>query len=371
MPLYFWYDYFQTSVLLINNLPSPMLKMKSPFEILFHRLPNYAFFKVFGCSCIPYLRSYSKQKFDFHTSKCLFIGYSLQQKGYRRLHPSGCIYVSRNFVFNESEFPYLSLFASQLRSSSALLVLPLSVLKTASSTIAPAPIAPTAHQPTTHSPVTSSLPAISSAPASAPEPSWCIDLSAPSTFELATKSVHPIVTRSKSRVLKPVAYSSLCKSVVLAAELVLKSVKEALQHPCWYSAMQEEYHALMKNQTWNLVPAAASVNLVGCKWVFRVKYHQDGSIHKYKARLVAKGFHQTTGIDYSDTFSPVVKASTIQIIFTIVVSNAWDIQQIDINNAFLNGELKEVVYMEQPPGFVNTQFPNHVCQLCKALYGLK
>ncbi|KAL5835338.1 hypothetical protein ACOSQ4_014835 [Xanthoceras sorbifolium] len=113
------------------------------------------------------------------------------------------------------------------------------------------------------------------------------------------------------------------------------------------------------------------MNLVGCKWVFRVKYHQDGSIHKNKARFVAKGFYQTVGIDYFDIFCPVVKAFTIIIIFTLAVTNAWNIQQIDINNTFLNGDLKELVYIEQPLGFVQSQLPIYVCQLHKALHRLK
>ena len=113
------------------------------------------------------------------------------------------------------------------------------------------------------------------------------------------------------------------------------------------------------------------MNIIGCKWVSRTKYKQNGCLIKYKARLVAKGFHQTPGVDFQETFSPVIKASTMRIIFTLAVSYGWDIQQIDINNAFLNGDLKEAVFMEQPPGFIDDCQPHHVCQLRKALYGLK
>ena len=92
---------------------------------------------------------------------------------------------------------------------------------------------------------------------------------------------------------------------------------------------------------------------------------------KHKARLVAKGFQQTPGVDFFETFSPVVKASTIRIIFTLAVSRGWEIQQIDINNAFLNGNLHEEVFMSQPDGFVDQAKPTYVCKLHKALYGLK
>ncbi|WVZ05185.1 hypothetical protein V8G54_018531 [Vigna mungo] len=112
-------------------------------------------------------------------------------------------------------------------------------------------------------------------------------------------------------------------------------------------------------------------NLVGCKWVFRIKRNSDGSIDRYKARLVAKGFHQSPGWDCTETFSPVVKLVTIRIVLTLAVRQGWFIRQLDVNNAFLQGTLKEEVFMLQPPGFVNKSFPDHVCRLKKALYGLK
>jgi len=113
------------------------------------------------------------------------------------------------------------------------------------------------------------------------------------------------------------------------------------------------------------------MNLIGCKWVFRTKYKADGSILKHKACLVAKGFLQTPGIDYLETFSPVVKAPIIRVLFALAVHFGWDIQQVDINNVFLNGELVEDVYMTQPTGFVDSNFPSYVCKLKKSLYGLK
>ncbi|XP_068636011.1 uncharacterized protein [Aristolochia californica] len=106
----------------------------------------------------------------------------------------------------------------------------------------------------------------------------------------------------------------------------------------------------------------------GCKWVYKLKHKPDGIIERYKARLVAKGYNQTHGLDYFETFSPVVKAETIPIILTVALSFKWEIRQL---NAFPNGELEEQVYMSQPSGFLDTQFPNKVCRLKRALYGLK
>lgn len=105
--------------------------------------------------------------------------------------------------------------------------------------------------------------------------------------------------------------------------------------------------------------------------VYHTKYKADGTIDKYKARLIAKGFHQQYGLDYGETFSPVVKATTIQLVLSLAFSQGWHIRQLDVNKAFLHGYLNEAVYMTQPQGFVDPSKPNHVCKLNRSLYGLK
>ena len=127
--------------------------------------------------------------------------------------------------------------------------------------------------------------------------------------------------------------------------------------------MEAEYQALVNNHTWDLVPNSYGLLVIQCKWVFRTKLIANGSLDKYKARLVAKGFQRTAGVDFSETFSPVIKASTIRIVFTLAVSRGWFIQHIDIINAFLNGDLQEEVFMTQPEGFVSAAKPHHLCKL--------
>ncbi|KAD6453153.1 hypothetical protein E3N88_07858 [Mikania micrantha] len=141
--------------------------------------------------------------------------------------------------------------------------------------------------------------------------------------------------------------------------------------PQWRQAMSEEFKALITNGTWTLVPPVPDANIVDCKWVYKIKRDQNGLITRYKARLVAKGFNQQAGLDYHETFSPVVKPTTIRVVLSMAVTHGWPLRQLDVQNAFLNGDLQETVYLRQPPGFVDPAKPNHVCLLHKSLYGLK
>ena len=150
-----------------------------------------------------------------------------------------------------------------------------------------------------------------------------------------------------------------------------RSVAEALKSPYWRKAMSEEMESQLKERTWDLTDATNVANVVGCRWVFTIKRKPDDSIDRYKARLVAKGFTQRPGIDYHDTFSPVVKPATIRIVLSTATTRNWPLRQLDVNTAFLQGHLEEEVFMSQPPGFVDKDNPKAVCKLRKAIYGLK
>ncbi|KAH9733814.1 reverse transcriptase Ty1/copia-type domain-containing protein [Citrus sinensis] len=123
--------------------------------------------------------------------------------------------------------------------------------------------------------------------------------------------------------------------------------------------MNEELQALNQNNTWTLVPRPKNANIIGSKWVYRIKYTDTGAIERFKARLVAKGFTQVPGIDYEETFSPVIKHTTIRLVLALAVNLNWSMKQLDVRNAFLHGHLNETVYIEQPPGFINPKLPSH------------
>jgi hypothetical protein len=127
----------------------------------------------------------------------------------------------------------------------------------------------------------------------------------------------------------------------------------------------------MGNGTWRLVTCPPNVNIISGRWLWKLKYNADGTLSKHKARWVARGYNQKPGVDYDETFSPVVKQGMIQTVLSIVASHQWPIHQLDVKNAFVHGHLEETVYCEQPPGFVDPAHPDYVCLLQKSLYGLK
>ncbi len=138
----------------------------------------------------------------------------------------------------------------------------------------------------------------------------------------------------------------------------------------WECAMREEYDSLMTKNTWTLVPLPAGRKPVSCKWVFKIKQGANGEVERYKARLVARGFTQTYGVDYNEMFAPVAKFTSIRCIFALAALEDMEIHRMDVKIAFLNGELEEEIYMEQPQGFMHQGSEHLVCKLQKSLYGL-
>jgi Reverse transcriptase (RNA-dependent DNA polymerase) len=125
--------------------------------------------------------------------------------------------------------------------------------------------------------------------------------------------------------------------------------------------MQLEFHAMLQNNTWKLVPPPSDQGVIGCKWIYTVKHKANDTIDQYKVCLIAKEFHQEEGIDYFETFSPVVRPTIIQLILTIALT--YGLCQLDVQNAFLNDDLQKIIYMEQMSGFIDPRNLDHVCLL--------
>ncbi|KAL3830766.1 hypothetical protein ACJIZ3_019568 [Penstemon smallii] len=425
LPKKFWSDSFITAVYLINRLPSPLLKNVSPFEILFKKKPNYLFLKTFGCQCWPNLRPYNKHKIDFRSIPCIFLGYSPSHHGYLCYHvATSRMYISRDVIFDETNFPYSKNQTSIKNESTAPSYFPFQFptqtgpINTITQSQSPITQLNQTHnsegpsnvQPNTctTSPNTNPNPTPYIDPSHNPpnspdlgpqpeypepdnltiDPNSTLNLDTISSSPTATSHQFPtssssrpysITTRSQTNSSRPKSRKDgTIPWPPPRAHLTENSIPEepssftqASKFSDWRSAMQQEFDALMNTKTWSLIPPSPGQNLIGCKWIFKTKFRSDGSIERRKARLVAKGYNQLEGLDYNETFSPVVKPTSIRLVLSIATSLNWPITQLDVQNAFLHGSIDESVYMSQPPGFVHPDYPNYVCKLNRALYGLK
>ncbi|GJR92333.1 retrovirus-related pol polyprotein from transposon TNT 1-94 [Tanacetum coccineum] len=150
-----------------------------------------------------------------------------------------------------------------------------------------------------------------------------------------------------------------------------ESFEEVVREESWKKAMEDEIQVIKKNNTWELTDRPSDKDVIGVKWVHKVKFNADGSVQRNKARLVAKGYSQQPGIDYDKTFSPVARMDTVRAIISLAGQKGWLLYQLDVKSAFLNGELNEEVYVNQPQGFKVEGKEEKVYKLKKALYGLK
>nr|GFB02427.1 retrotransposon protein, putative, Ty1-copia subclass [Tanacetum cinerariifolium] len=176
-----------------------------------------------------------------------------------------------------------------------------------------------------------------------------------------------MVSTKKSKLLDLKASGSVEDFELIQEEDTNASIDTSLDH----EEDDQEIDEPQNNDVWVLVELPPNARTVRSKWLLKKKTDMDGEVYIFKARLVAKGFTQTYGIDYEETFSPVADIRAIRILISIVAYYDYEIWQMDVKTAFLNGHLSEEVYMEQPEGFVNPKYPNHVCKLKCSIYGLK
>src|SRR6187455_1728529 len=164
--------------------------------------------------------------------------------------------------------------------------------------------------------------------------------------------------------------ANFCEFYSFVSSLEPLKVEEALGDPDWIIAMQEELNNFTRNEVWSLVERSKQ-NVIGTKWVFRNKQDEHGVVTRNKARLVAKRYSQVEGLDFGETYAPVARLESIRILLAYATYHGFKLHQMDVKSAFLNGPIKKEVYVEQPPGFEDSEYPNHVYKLSKALYGLK
>ncbi|KAJ9538525.1 hypothetical protein OSB04_031258 [Centaurea solstitialis] len=355
-PERFWGEAAFTAVYTINRHPTPVLQHKSPYEVLHGVLPTYELLKVWGCACFVQLQPHEYTKLEPRGRLCLFLGYGIEHKGYRCWDPiSKRLRISRHVTFWE-DVPFYDMPNSEpsITHHTPFFTDPSLSLDTPFTTPIPTPVSDstaTTSDPSPPVPTPSTPP---ESPAESTDPG-------PSTSTAVRRS-------DRVRQVPAHLRDYHCYATLLSHHEPT-SYKEASSSSHWQAAMQEELRALAKAQTWDSVLLPPGKRPIGSKWVFKIKTKSDGSIDRYKARLVAKGFNQEYGIDYEETFAPVARVTSVRSLLAIAATKNWPLFQMDVKNAFLNGDLSEEVYMTPPPG---VSLPSgHVCRLRKALYGLK
>uniref|UniRef100_A0A2N9IIQ3 CCHC-type domain-containing protein n=1 Tax=Fagus sylvatica TaxID=28930 RepID=A0A2N9IIQ3_FAGSY len=354
-----------TAVYTINRLPSSALQNVTPFERLYGTPASYSSLRVFGCACFVLLQSHEHSKLEPRSRLCCFLGYGIEHKGYRCWDPiSQRLRISRHVVFWEhTMFNSLSKFTTcstpSFFTNPSLPLFPISPADSPTSPLAP---------PLAVDPVLDQTPDLPLAAPPADSPALPQEPAPP--VDPVTDQPPLLPLRRSDRVRAPPAHlrDYSCFSAVLSLHEP-HTYREACTNPLWQQAMTEELQALEKTHTWDLVDLPHGKSAIGCKWVYKIKTKSDGSIERYKARLVAKGYAQEYGIDYEETFAPVARITSVRSLLAIAAVHQWPLFQMDVKNAFLNGDLTEEVYMQAPPGY--SDCPDKVCLLRRALYGLK
>jgi hypothetical protein len=360
--------------------------------------PSYNHLRVFGCLCYASTLNRHRTKFDPRARPSVFLGYSSIHKGYKLYDlQTHSYFVSRDVVFHEQIFPFNKSHGSIVipqKSDSDLSSFPTTdgvfILPSSFPDI-PCSSDCTPHIP--HMPSSISTPIISPIISPTIDPivippitnlrkssrTKCMpgylqqyhchlaDHSLPSNHSSTSGTPFALSSTLGYDKLSP-TYKSFCLSVSINLEP--QYFHQAVKHQHWRQAMSDEIQALEENNTWVLTDLPPHKTAIGCRWVYKVKFKADGTVERYKARLVAKCYTQCEGLDYYETFSPVAKLTTVRCLLAIASSKNWFLHQLDVNNAFLHGELNEEVYMSLPPGFANNG-EKRVCRLTKSLYGLK
>ena len=329
LPISFWGYALETAAFTLNRVPSKAVE-KTPYELWTGKVPSLSFLKIWGCEA--FVKRLITTKLEPKSDKCFFVGYPKETKGYYFYNPTeNKVFVARNGVFLEREF------LSKENSGSTIHL--------------------------------EEIRDDSDALNKEPQQSVQIVAEPPEEVTVLRRSNRP--RREPERLS---LFVSDEQDVVLLDNnepLTFNEAMESSSSEKWLEAMKSEMKSMYDNQVWDLVDIPNGSRAIGCKWVFKIKIDKDGKIDVYKARLVAKGYRQIHGIDYDESFSPVAMFKSIRILLSIAAYYDYEIWQMDVKTAFLNGYLEEDVYMTQPEGFVDPRNANKVCKLKRAIYGLK
>ena len=395
LPLYFWAEAVNTACYTQNRTLINKDHNKTSYEVMANKKPTVKYFHVFGAKCFTLKDDEQLGKFESKAHEGIFLGYSLESKAYR-------VYVvdhkkvieSMNVTFDDNKLPSI-----QAEDNTETLRFENLILED-SDTEEPETAEDRqeidtnndVHEPSSgndgETPENTGL-EIGSSSHQSSSSGGVIEGSATgsqqgnnnaesSRTHLPRERVwsrdHPwelIIGDPEAGVQTRRASQNECYFSGFLSEIEPKKVEEALEDPDWVIAMQEELNQFERQKVWKLVPKPKNKSIIGTKWVFRNKLDGDGIVTRNKARLVAKGYSQEEGIDYDETYAPVARLEAIRMFLAFAAHSNFKVYQMDVKSAFLNGELEEEVYVEQPPGFEDSEFSDFVYFLFKALYGLK
>lgn len=399
LPAKFWGEALRTYVHVHNRCPTSALPNMTPYEMWHKKKPSVAHLRVFGSTAYVHVQKDKRKNLQSHTIKCVFLGYPDDYKAWKFWNPGNMqTIISRDVIFDErphhthSPLPLTSSLEPLKTSVTPILpkpnvYIPYGHVDDADGCPPPVPISPLVSVP---APAPGLAPVISMSPSHVaplpPEPPN------PPPLRRSTRSHNPpkewwIVDHSKihpqqhpndaddmdspspNESIDDALPADECHAALIDSDP--NSYREAMSgsdSSLWDRACHEEYQAMMENDTWELVPLPHGREAIGCRWVFKTKYRADGSIERYKARIVAKGYAQRPGLDFTETFAPVAKLASIRAVLALTAIEDLELDQLDFTSAFLNGDINEDLYMEQPEGF---REGNLVCRLKKAVYGTK
>ena len=328
----FWAEALSTACYLRNRSSTTAVRGMTPHEALYGEKPCVQHLKIFGCDAYAHVPINERSKLDVKAQKCVLLGYDTETKGYRLLNQeNGKVFYSRDVKFNESS----------LREQSKEVV----EIKAAECRKYTFELENTNEEDT-----------------------------AEQTFENQTDEIEKEHLRRSERSRRPTDFYGERVYIANGESGEPRTAAEARASPQkkeWESAMKSEMKSLMHNDVWDLVELPNGRSAVGCKWVFKKKSDSEGKVERYKARLVAQGFAQRYGQDYDETFCPVVRFESVRTVIALAAKYGLKLHQMDIATAFLNGDLKETIYMKQPEGYAVKGKEKLVCKLKKSLYGLK
>ncbi|GJR57409.1 retrovirus-related pol polyprotein from transposon TNT 1-94 [Tanacetum coccineum] len=406
-PLFLWAEAVATACYTKNQSLIHTLHNKTPYELVHDKKPDLSFLSIFGALCYPTNDNEDLGKLTAKADIGFFVGYAPNRKGYKIYNKrTRQIMETIHVTFDEMTEQKAPVHSSPGPAPNLLMHGPISLGLVSNPPPASPYVPPTNKEleilfqpmfdeyfesstvnclvppaPAAQAPVNLTGPSISilidqEAPSRSHSPSSSDHQSSSVHQGVAAEhlfKVNPFVVADLEPFVNVFApdHNSEASSFGVLSKVELKNFKSAVTEDCWFQAMQDEIHEFDRLDVWELVPPPDSAMIIALKWIYKVKLDEYGDVLKNKARLVAKGFRQEEGLDFEESFAPVARLEAIRIFIANAASKNMTVYQMDVKTAFLNGELKEEVYVHQPEGFVDPERPHHVYRLKKALYGLK